>query len=530
MTRLTIVLLALHAGPLLAQEPLHRRIDDAIASGFKGPFAKEADHAAFVRRVHLDLAGVIPTAAEVRQFLNDESSNKRAALIDRLLAGPDFPRRMQEAFHVMLEERREVKESPLADWEDFLLTSFASGKPFDQLAREILAADGKPAATNKFYVDRNGEPHLITRDVARLFLGRDVECSQCHDHPTVHDYKQADYFGLYAFVNRSFVAKQGKVTGLAEKVSPGQVDFESVFDTIKMKTGPRLPSGKEIVEPAYAKGEEYLEKPNPKEGKPGVPKFSSRAVLAQQLTSAKNSAFVRNSANRLWYLMMGQGVVHPLDQHHSDNVPAQPKLLDVLAEGLVELKFDVKAFLREIALSAAYQRSSMLPGKDEPPTGTFAVAELRPLSPEQLLYSVAQATGGLEAVVRKTATPAERAGAMRTKFGPSLKGFVTAFGNRPGEAEVAFQPSLAGALYLSNDRVILEWLEPKDGNLAARLAKLTDDAVAEEMYFSILSRPATTAERAETAAHLRTRGEQRTLALRELCWALLASTEFRLNH
>lgn len=525
MKRLALLIFVLVANSASAQS-LHRRIDDAIAAGHKGSFAKPCTDAEFVRRVHLDFTGVIPTAADVRKFLDDKNPNKRARLVDSLLKSPDFPRRMQEAIHVMFEERRENKESPLPEWEEFLLASFAADKPFDQLAREILAADGKPAATNKFYVDRNGDTHLVTRDVARLFLGRDIECSQCHDHPTVEDYKQADYFGLYAFLNRTYVAKQGKETVLAEKAIPGPVDFQSVFDMVKMKTGPRLPDGKEIDEPVLAKGEEYEIKPNPKEKQLGVPKFRPRGLMAAELT--KSPVFARNIANRLWFLMMGRGVVHPLDQHHGGNLPAQPKLLDVLTDGLVELKFDVKAFLREIALSEAYQRSSILPGKEEIEDGSFAVARLRPLSPEQLVFSVARATGGFDPLIRDKTEPAARAKALRAAYANPLKGFVVAFGSRAGEAEVEFQPSLAGALYLSNDKTVLAWLDAKDDNLTARLAKLSGDFLADEMYSSVLSRTPTADERTEVAEHLKRRGDQRTLAIRELCWALIASAEFRL--
>ena len=105
---------------------------------------------------------------------------------------------------------------------------------------------------------------------------------------------------------------------------------------------------------------------------------------------------------------------------------------------------------------------------------------------------------------------------------------MVAFGSRAGEAEVEFQPSLAGALYLSNDKTILGWLDAKDDNLTGRLAKLSGAAVADEMYLSILSRMPTADERAEVAGHLKRRGEQRALAIRELCWALIASAEFRL--
>jgi hypothetical protein len=529
--------------PLPAQTPLHVRIDAAIRQGYPGPLARPASDAEFLRRVYLDFAGTIPSAQETRQFLADPSAEKRSRLIERLLSGPDFPRRMQEFFHVMLEERRDTKDSPLPAWEEYLLNAFAANKPWDQLAREILTAEPlqKPAA--RFYLDRGGDLHLITKDVGRLFLGRDVECSRCHDHPTIKDYTQADYYGLYAFLSRSFVFRKGSDVVLAEKFQPGKIAFESVFTMVKMQTGPHLPGGKDVEEPSFAKGQEFVEPPDARKGKPGTPKYSPRAVLAAKLTeTARGSPFVRNSANRLWFLLMGRGVVHPLDQHHSSNPPSNPQLLDALAEGLAECKFDVRDFLREIALSEAYQRSSLLPeGKAEVPDGSFAVAELRPLSPEQLLFSVARATGVWDRTLQEAEKkvdetrrqdPLWRATAIRAAYANPLKNAVTAFGSRAGEAETEFQPSLAGALFLSNERLILGWLSPKtDGGLIERIDKMAQaEDVADELYLSVLTRLPTAEERAEVAQHLRRRGVQRALALQELAWALLASTEFRLNH
>jgi hypothetical protein len=547
-----IAVLLLLTGHATAQ-PLHQRIDAAVEAGTKGPFAKLATDDEFLRRVWLDFAGVIPPASETRTFLADKSPDKRVKLIERLAQSPDFPRRMAEAFSVMFEERRTTADSPVGPWEEYLLKSFAADKSWDQLAREIIAADTTDPAKKsvaRFYLERSGDAHLLTKDVGRLFLGRDVECSRCHDHPTVKDYKQADYYGLYAFLNRSFVFKNKNTFVFAEKASPGKVDFESVFTMQKGMTGPHLPGLTEIDEPKFAKDDDaYIEKPNPKKGVAGQPKFSARAVLAKKLTEPDAKApFVRNSANRLWFIMMGRGVVHPLDQHHSENPPSNPKLLVVLSEGLVELKFDVRGFLREIALSKTYQRSSMLPAKiDDIKPGSFTVAELRNLSPEQLLYSIAQATGRLDKafetaeaklkkldageLAKKRRDPVWRASVYRDAFDKQMKAFVTAFGSRAGEAETDFQPSLAGALYLSNERMILDQLKSQGDNLAARLEKLqAADALADELYVSVLSRRPTAAERNEVAAHLTKRGDDRAMAIQELAWALLASTEFRLNH
>jgi hypothetical protein len=547
-----LVLMVVGLGAAVGQEPLHQRIDKAVLAGFKGPHAKPAGDEEFLRRIYLDLTGIIPTAQQARDFLKATEPNKRALLIDKLIQGPDFPRRMMEVFTVMFEERREVGDARDALWEEYLVSSFAANKPWDQLAREVLAADVKDAknkAADKFYVDRGGDLHVITKDVGRLFLGRDIECSRCHDHPTVKEFLQRDYFGLYAFLNRSFLFAEGKSKGqFVEKFDKGEVDFSSVFTMEKMVTGAHLPGQKDIVEPTFAKGEEYLEKPDPKKKVVGTPKFSPRAVLAQKMTeSARQSPFVRNAANRLWFVMLGRGVVHPLDMLHSANPADQAKLLDVLSEGLLEVKFDVKRFLKEIALSQTYQRSSLLPAKsDDIPLGAFAVAQLRSLSPEQLLYSIAQTAGVFKAqfedaeqklpkteIEAKRNDPIWRAKAVRAAYAKQLGPLANALGIRKGEPEVEFQASMAGALYLANDRTLLAWFkaDAKRMNLLARLDALPSaDAIAEEMYLTALTRMPTAEEKTEVADHLKRRGAQRSAAMQELAWALIASTEFRLNH
>ncbi len=154
-------------------------IDQIVAAAIVGPASPIADDAEFLSRVYLDLTGEIPSPAAAREFLDDKSPEKRAALVDRLLAGSAYPRHMAGVFNVMLMERRADKVIPQAEWQQYLRASLASNKPYNQLAREILAADGtdsvlRPAA--KFYLDRDGDPNLLTRDVGRIFFGRDFQC------------------------------------------------------------------------------------------------------------------------------------------------------------------------------------------------------------------------------------------------------------------------------------------------------------------------------------------------------------------
>lgn len=553
----------LPAGRVHAGIPLHAVIDREIEAKLNGQVAAPATDAEFLRRIYLDLTGIVPTSGEARAFLDDPSPYKRDRLIDRLLAGPQYPRRMEYVFDTMLMERRPDQNVPTPEWRAYLRKSFAENKPYDKLVAEILSADGSdPAhrAPSKFYLDRGGEPYLITRDVGRLFLGVDMQCAQCHDHPLVDDYKQAHYYGLHAFFSRSslFTDPASKVVSLAEKAE-GEVTFVSVFKKkVTNKTGPRLFDLPPVAEPTVPKGWEYLVAPNKDNTVRTVPRYSRLEQLAPRLTAKDVPAFRRNIANRLWAMMMGRGLVHPVDLHHGDNPPSHPALLDRLADELAAMHYDVKAFLRELALTRVYQRST------EPPPGAsaewndparYAVAALKPQSAEQLGWSVMQGLGfvadararaehavdvadpKLRDILRTDAKRQRLRGEMieasiDQQLAGNLGAFVNQFALAPGQSQDGAQPTVHQALFLANGYPIQGWLAPSGSNLVARLSKLADaSSMAEELYLSLYARRPAEEERAEVARYLEKRGkDQRVQALQELAWALLASTEFRFNH
>ena len=227
---------------------------------------------------------------------------------------------------------------------------------------ELLRADGtdpKHRGPARFYLDRELEPHAITRDVGRIFFGRDLQCAHCHNHPLVEDYQQSDYYGLLAFFTPGYDPSPPSAT--TKTSYPEKAASDLAFDSVFVKddhhlTGPRLPGGIELAEPAFPPGDEYKVKPSDKVLP--VPRHSRRAMLASLATGGGNRAFNENLANRLWAVMMGRGLVHPVDLGHPANPPSHPELLRLLGDELAALKFDVKAFLRELALSGTYQRRS----------------------------------------------------------------------------------------------------------------------------------------------------------------------------
>jgi hypothetical protein len=515
-----------------AVEPLHRRIDalvDAAAAG--EPVSPPVDDAGFLRRLFLDLAGSIPHVRETRAFLEDTTPEKRARLIDALLDGPHYPRRMEEFVHVMWMERM----GDNARWSQYLRSSFEANKPWDQMAREILRGSSDDATTQGaafFYAKRlenYGQNPVdypaLTRDVGRLFLGIDLRCAQCHDHVFIDDYKQQDFQGLHTFFQNTAL-QDVKVPSIIEKPTTRKTEYTSVFTKATRETGPRVPGMPEIALPEIKPGEEYITPPDPRKKIPGKLRNSLLEALANNLPVAENAGFARNIVNRLWFAMMGRGLVHPLDQFTGENPPSHPALLELLASEFVQHHYDGKWLLRELALTRTYQRSDRLPdGVDagQVPLESFRTAVEKRLSAEQLLRSVLVATG--------VDDPAASAKSVATSWTALKEKYVKAFASEPREPEDELNPSLRAALFVQNDGAVLDLLKPRPGNLVERLASAPDaDTIAEELYLSVLTRRPCDLERAEVADYLARNADRRAVAIGHLAWALLASAEFSVNH
>ena len=259
-------------------------------------------------------------------------------------------------------------------------------------------------------------------------------------------------------------------------------------------------------------------------------------------------------ANRLWAMMMGRGIVHPLDMHHSANPPSHPELLSALGQNLAASKYDIKSFLRGVCLSNTYQRSSLIPNKaiaEQLPADSFAVANMKGLSPEQLFESLlvsTQARALLEkqiddAIAEESAATteanaeAEKSDDDKTKEernkhrSAKVAEFVTVFGSVPGQPEGEFAASLPQALFLANSETVSDWVPAGSGNLTERLVEMDDPAaIAEELFLSVLSRIPEAEETQLVMEQLGSSDADRPKTVAALVWSLLASAEFRLNH
>ena len=433
-----------------AADSLHAEIDAAMDAAHPAGQADLANDSEFLRRAYLALHGMVPTAAQARAFFVDAAPDKRAKVIEALVADPQFAKWLAVRLDVMLMERRAETHTKSVPWRDWLEQSIAANKPWDALAKEILVADGADEKTRhvaRWLLERDADPNALTKDTARLFMGRDISCAQCHDHPRIDDYRQRDYAGIQAFFTRTYLFRpDANKPGFVGEQAAGDVAYTSVFTKVSGDTKPRLPGGVELAETAVG---EWTVAPDPKnkEVRP-VPKFSRRALLADSLPA--DPQFRRNIANRLWAVVFGRGVVEPLDLMHSANPPANPALLDMLGERIAAMKFDMRSFVRELALTRAFQRSLDLP--QLPAEVAKAATEKLPVLEQQATELLAAASA-LDAEVSKAdkAMMDARLAAAPLKAEKQKQDAASAEAKKTADAAIAEQQKVDAALVAKRD-------------------------------------------------------------------------------
>ena len=499
---IAVVLLVSFGAAAAAEEgvalPLEAAIDSIVESNAVGPLAPVCSDADFLRRVSIDLVGAIPPVDRVRAFLADASPDKRARLIDELLAAPAHARHFALLLDGMLLERKAPAADMTATWREFLITALASDRPLDQVCGDCLAADGADPATRPaaaFFFAREAEPVQMTRSIGRIFFGRDLQCAQCHDHPNNADIHQADFYGLNAFLARTslFRAEGDPKPFLGEKAD-GEVEYTSVFTKEGQKgVRPRVPFGATLaIEPLPESADQYTTAPA--KNVRGVPLHSRRRALGRML--ADSVEFRRTMANRLWATMNGRGLVHPLDGLDPDNAPTHPDLLALLAESLRGNGFHLRPLLRGIALSRTYQRSI------EPPAiSTEALAGVSSLI-DQLTALRAQQEGAI-APLEAAAKEAE------ARFAAILAADGTVLGELPPLVETRNKSRAAADAAIAAKKAAEEELAKKVAqaeSLASAAAKageaaalLADDKVLAGAAAIVAARSAEFAASVETA-------------------------------
>lgn len=534
LVSLTVIHANGFAAELLPVEtPIERVVDqyiqEKLAAQSRHP-APLADDSKVIRRMTLDLAGRIPTVAEAQSYVASTEPDKRSKLVDRLMASPDFAFQFRNSVDTMLMAGH--GNSP-GEWREYLLKSIRSNRPWDQLFREMFIgneddADVKPALA--FLKSRARDLDQLTNDSSALFFGVNVSCAKCHDHPLVEDWKQDHYFGMSSFFQRTYLTRKNVV---AEKFS-GEVKFKTTKGQDKVARLMFL-TGASIEEPVVEKTDEQKKKENEevnlqmndeKAGPPRKPDFSPRAKLVDlALTPENNRFFSRNIVNRVWAMLLGRGLVHPLDQNHSANPPSHPELLDWLSRDLVEHHYDLRRLVRGIALSDTYARSSVWESASESPgPESFAVSIVKPLSSRQYSLALRLASTNPETV---TQTDSPEWSKRREDLERHAEGLANDF-EVPGEN---FQIGVDEALLFSNNnRLWNEYVRPDGDGLVAGLKQMTDRSTQiETAYWTVLSRAPLPEERSVCEEFLNQHSSDPVIGLRQLAWSLLASPELRFN-
>jgi hypothetical protein len=475
-----------------------------------------ADDATFLRRAYLDVCGVLPTADEARAFLADRDPAKRARLVDRLLERPEYADYWGLKWADLLRnEEKAVDAKGVRHFQQWLRQGVGDDKPLDRFARELLTARGstyeRPEAN---YYRTNLEPQKAAETTAQLFLGVRLACARCHNHP-FDRWTQDDYYGLSAFfarVRTRMVENQRRDRFDKHELNGEMlVWLDRAGEVSHPRTGgpmpPRLPGG-EV--PPLADGADRL------------------AALADWVTARDNPFFARVTANRIWYHLMGRGIVEPVDDFRESNPPSNGPLLDALAADLAGHGFSQKHLIRVIMASRTYQLSSRPTPSNEDDETNFSHVQPRLLAAEPLLDALSQVTG----------VPEEFKGFPRGTRAVQLPGV----GNAPGflkmfgkpdrllacECERRSDTTLGQAFQLISGESITYKVQhtPVIDRLLGR--KASDEEVVTEFYLAALARYPKPRE-LELAAPRLGRAADRRRAVEDLLWAVVNTKEFLLR-
>lgn len=492
------------------------RIDQHLATALDaagitpGPAADDAE---FLRRAWLDLCGIIPPLNDddgisgVRDFLADDRADKRALLIDALLAKPRHATHLANVWKsVMLPADANLQQfggdAGLATW---LRGRFVENAPYDQTVRELLTTTGSLGQSTPvlYYTALELKPEELAASTSRIFLGVQIQCAQCHDHPFDH-WKQRDFWGYAAFFARlQRPAVQQQVAFQVEDAAEGEVTLPGKGDVIPPHFLGGLPSTDEDAR-------------------------TRRARLAEWLTSADNPYFARATVNRVWGLLFGRGLVNPVDDLGAHNPPSHPELLDELAADFSASGFDMRRLIRAVCLTQAYQRSSrFVPGAVEHPE-LFAAMSLKSMSAEQLYDCLTEAMRRRDGQYGMQGSAAFAVG-----FDPGRQEFLARF-RAPTQGATEYQSGIPQALTLMNGSVVRQATDLNQSDLLIALDApfFTSADRIETLFLSTLGRPPAPEEFAACIAHVDgggVTGDPRA-ALSDVLWALLNSAEFVFNH
>ena len=460
----------------------------------------------FIRRAHIDICGILPTAEQVTAFAADDTADKRSRLIDELIARPEFVdlwvMKWSEKLQVRTVNNQVSYKSALL-YHDWIRTQFEDGETIDAIAAKLLTATGSlfdNPETTWFQTDQ--DPLKLAENAAQVFIGARIQCAQCHNHP-FDRWTMDDYYSFAAF----FAPVSRK-------------RMEDPRDRYIYAGGGKTkhPVSGAVMKPKYLGGPLAETVGN-----------DHRDELAAWLTAPENPWFAKNIANITWAHFFGRGVVEPVDDVRVSNPPSNGPLLDALAEKLVEYQFDASKLVRDICNSRAWQSSASTTTENENDLSHFSHTIPRQIQAEVLLDMVSQVTETTDKF--KGMTAGQRA--VEIADGKTSNLFLDTFGRSMRETvcscETETSPGLTQSLHLLNGDTLKAKIS--GGRLVQKLVqqKRSNAEILNELFLRALQRHPTPAELSELSTEIAAADDRRQI-LEDVFWAILNSREFVLNH
>lgn len=486
------------------------------------------DDETFLRRVMLDLIGQPPTPEETTLFVLDTSPDKRALLVERLLAdrrfGENWGRYWRDVIFYRRTEDRALIGSELAA--NYLAEQLNNNVAWDRVATALVTAEGEvmeDGATALFFAHR-GEPEAVVAEATRIFNGIQISCAQCHDHPTDR-WKRDEFHRMAAFFPR---------VALRPNPMKGPLDLTVAASDFEPRFGPRMPAMRvrgtlehympdlkdpqargTLMQPVFFVTGESVPV--------GTKDELRRTKFATELTRRENPWFARAMVNRVWAELVGEGFYEPVDDMGPDRQCAAPETLDRLATAFTDSNYDVKRLYRIVTQTAAYQRPSRSRrGPDDAPFTANVASRLRG---DQIFNQLAGLLGIVEPPPGAGPGPGGNGAAAALRRGPRFL-FNQVFGydpSNPREEEVGSVPQ---ALVLMNSPLINAAISSRRGMLASLLARIPkDDELTMELYLRTLGREPNATELAACRDLVKEAGD-RGEAYEDILWSLINSTEF----
>ncbi|MCA9125007.1 MAG: DUF1549 domain-containing protein [Planctomycetaceae bacterium] len=470
--------------------PTNNYIDEAVDAKLqqlKFLPSKVCTDEEFIRRVYLDVIGILPTVQEAQAFLADSAADKRSKLIDQLLDRPEFAKFWTLKWGDLLRlTSKQVGDDGVYKYHRWVERAIAANMPYDEFARSLLTARGSthlnpPANFYRTATDTND----CVETISQVFLGARLQCAKCHNHP-FERWTQDNYYGMAAFFNRV----QRKKTPKPDETF---IWVSSSGEVTQPRTG-------EQMKP-WLPGDGDVEKAEVDD---------RRGIFAEWLTRSDNPFFAKIEANRIWSHLLGRGIVDPPDDFRDSNPPSNAALLEALSADFVKSGFDRKHVIRTILNSRTYQSSFEPNDFNTDDTKYFSHYQPRLLSAEQLLDAICHVTdvpekfGSLPPTTLATQLPAPDL--VKHEF---LKIFGQPERQTVCQCERSSESNLGMAIQFFNGPLIYNKL--RDGNNRFRQLldqKKSDQEIITELHFAAVDRPPTEKELAATMKHISLKDEQ----------------------